>query len=258
MSTFGLIGFLANTATYSNSLITPIGSTDDAWNDLEDIGSYSGALYTVITTGTNPVFGLRPKGGSQTFAPATTNYTEFLLPCSKGTDDIIQYYKASGVTYTIRRLAYFPSSGPNATLASTASLYNWHGQKAILSRTTATSDFAVETGWAKINTEQANRGQVFGVIGRYKDINNYYLAYYKIERGATTGTIYLDKVVSGTRSNITSTAQTISDDVQHNLTFRITGTTLTVILDGSTKISTTDTSITGLGKAGIIRSYTGV
>lgn len=123
-----LFGFVSDSSTVSRSAITPIGTTDDAWNDLEDIGaSHSGAAYYFEYDSSTDIatnVGLRKKGSTDTptfpwaqVHDGSTDVRGFILYCEKGTSDTIQYYRTSSpadLPSNIYRLAYLeqPPAGP--------------------------------------------------------------------------------------------------------------------------------------------------
>lgn len=96
------------------------------------------------------------------------------------------------------------------------------------------------------------------LILRAQDSNNMYL----LRSSNTTMTIY--KRVSGTWTSLASggsvglTDNTVSPYYIATLTFSVEGTTLTGKVNGVTKVTVTDSSITNAGKAGIGLGYTAV
>ena len=162
MSTqYSLLGWLSANAVGGSTSVTPIGTTNNAWNDLEVLPTgANGAIYWIgwdldefEDTLLLPC-GLRPKGSSL----GTSSYrfdpehvvdpqeVGILLPCAAGTSNTTQYYRSSTQVPTrIIRVATFYDSGEYTTLSIDTELS--------LS-TTATVDLAPgEYGEAEIGSE---------------------------------------------------------------------------------------------------------
>jgi hypothetical protein len=90
-----------------------------------------------------------------------------------------------------------------------------------------------------------------GVVGRYVDANNWYLA----DENGSTGLCRLFKRVAGS-FQIGSTASGGSGNGD-KVTLSMVGTAIKVKRNGTTVISTTDSSFTSGGTAGIRRGYGG-
>ena len=111
-----------------------------------------------------------------------------------------------------------------------------------------TFNSARQTVGAKFATLNSNSNPRFGVVLRYQDPLNYYL----ISRlGGGTSVLQISKVVNGTETVLKSVA--LSNPVS-NTFFRLEGdaddTTLTLKLDGATKLIVTDSTFT-IGSVGI-------
>jgi len=91
-------------------------------------------------------------------------------------------------------------------------------------------------------------GGQLGVYGRLDNTNkNAYACFFNTNIG-----VQLFKYVAGTPVQLGSTAATgnWAVDSTHTLTVSMSGTTIGCQLDGATKVSVTDSSVTAAGKAG--------
>lgn len=87
-----------------------------------------------------------------------------------------------------------------------------------------------------------------GVIGRFNTAaSDYYFAYYN-----TTGAAWhLSKAISGSESSLGTSAMAYVQGQTHTLTLRMQGTTITMLVDGVSLVSVTDTALTLTQNAGI-------
>lgn len=103
-----------------------------------------------------------------------------------------------------------------------------------------------------VDADQINQG---GLVWRWQDASNFYqlLAYDSASNAGSTNIVQLKKVVANTTTQIGSNV-TVSFTRGDNHRFRVTmvETAITVYMDGNQIISTTDSSLAGPGKVGLI------
>ncbi|SDS38076.1 O-Glycosyl hydrolase [Paenibacillaceae bacterium GAS479] len=115
-----------------------------------------------------------------------------------------------------------------------------------------------DTAWtnydilADVNLKSTSNTAATGILGRYKDNNNYY--YLRLNSGESK--LQLLKKVNGTFTLLANLPQTVSLNTTYKLRLSMNGSTIKGYLNGEEKISVTDTSLTA-GKAGI-RTYSQV
>ncbi|MCM3748587.1 hypothetical protein M3223_14645 [Paenibacillus pasadenensis] len=102
---------------------------------------------------------------------------------------------------------------------------------------------------ADVNLKSTNSTAATGILGRYKDNNNYY--HLRLNSGESR--LQLLKKVNGTFTLLANLPQTVSLNTTYKLRLSMNGSTIKGYLNGEEKISVTDTGVTA-GRAGI-RSY---
>ncbi|OXM13545.1 glycoside hydrolase [Paenibacillus herberti] len=105
---------------------------------------------------------------------------------------------------------------------------------------------------ADVNLKSTSNTAATGILGRYKDNNNYY--YLRLNSGESK--LQLLKKVNGTFTLLANLPQTVSLNTTYKLRLSMNGSTIKGYLNGEEKISVTDVSLTA-GKAGI-RTYSQV
>ncbi len=94
-------------------------------------------------------------------------------------------------------------------------------------------------------------GQSAGLVTRYDGAGNMYYA--EIVAGSGTYTAYIYRIVNGVQTQLA--VQTYSGSVTGAvLEFAVSGTSLTLTLNGTTVATATDSTLMGAGSVGIISS----
>jgi hypothetical protein len=89
--------------------------------------------------------------------------------------------------------------------------------------------------------------QAGGVVVRYQDNDNYYLA----RANALENNVTFYRVVKGNRQQLAAAAQQVASGQWHTLTLKAESDRFTVSLDGKAVISATDRTFTGPGRLGL-------
>lgn len=84
------------------------------------------------------------------------------------------------------------------------------------------------------------------LIGRYQDANNFYLAGYRDTFGWQIG-----KMIGGSYTALQTTTFTMANGVNYSVEFRLDGTNLSLLVDGTVVATATDNAITAAGLAGV-------
>lgn len=127
-----------------------------------------------------------------------------------------------------------------STTASTRSLCVWNG--------TFNANNANYIVQAICKTTSASSS---GVLGRYVDSSNYYFAYIN----TFSQTVKLVKRVSGTDTEIGTYSGGYSTGTNYTLRLEMISTTLKVYVNGTERISVTDSSLTATGKPGLFSDH---
>jgi hypothetical protein len=109
---------------------------------------------------------------------------------------------------------------------------------------TGTTDGTVEVKFKPISGKEDQAG---GVVWRWKDSNNYYVA----RANALENNVSLYYTVDGSRKTIKYVNAPVSANAWHTLRVTYKGDAIGIALDGKTHIETRDTHISGAGKAGV-------
>jgi hypothetical protein len=107
-----------------------------------------------------------------------------------------------------------------------------------------TTDGVVEVKFKPLSGKEDQAG---GVVWRWKDSNNYYIA----RANALENNVSLYYTVDGSRKTIKYVNAPVAANAWHTLRVTYKGDAITVALDGKTYIETRDTHITGAGKSGV-------
>lgn len=92
-------------------------------------------------------------------------------------------------------------------------------------------------------------GESFGLIARYVDSSNYYVAFVLTAVGTDIG---IFKMVAGVPTDLTSSdLDNDFNTAAHDVRFEVQGTALRLYIDDVLQLSTTDSTYTAAGKAGI-------
>ncbi|WP_204787655.1 hypothetical protein [Paenibacillus oryzisoli] len=127
--------------------------------------------------------------------------------------------------------AYKQSTNTAAEAVTTTGNTNW-------------TDYNIQ---ADVNLKSSTNGAASGIIGRYKDNNNYYLL------RLSTNQIQLLKKVNGTFTTVASKAYTVSLNTVYNLKLSMKGSSFVGSVNGIDELMVNDSSIT-TGKIGL-RTY---
>jgi hypothetical protein len=109
---------------------------------------------------------------------------------------------------------------------------------------TGTADGMVEVKFKPLSGKEDQAG---GVVWRWKDSNNYYVA----RANALEQNVSLYYTVDGSRKTIQYVNAPGAANAWHTLRVTYKGDAIQVVLDGKTYIETRDTHISGPGKAGV-------
>lgn len=109
---------------------------------------------------------------------------------------------------------------------------------------TSTADGTVEVKFKPISGKEDQAG---GVVWRWKDGNNYYVA----RANALENNVSLYYTVNGVRKTLKYVDAPVAPNAWHTLQVTYQGNVIEVALDGKTYIDTKDAHISGPGKAGV-------
>jgi hypothetical protein len=143
---------------------------------------------------------------------------------------------SNGLSFTLDGAGAVGDNGPSS------SLYNYLTANA----TYSTADYDVTATFSTFNTAGASR--MIGLLARYQDTNNFYLAW--IEDGTGTNDVRIYSCVAGTCTKISSTEDTnpTANDV---FVLELRGNQIGLKKNGAYVINPiTDSSISAAGKAG--------
>lgn len=107
-----------------------------------------------------------------------------------------------------------------------------------------TADGLVEVKFKPISGKEDQAG---GLVWRWKDANNYYVA----RANALEQNVSLYYTVDGARQTIKYVNAPVAADAWHTLRVTYKSNAIQVVLDGKTYIETRDAHISGPGKAGV-------
>ena len=130
-------------------------------------------------------------------------------------------------------------SKPNVVKQSGVGDYPWCALK-----TASFVDGHVEV---KLKAVSGRRDQAGGVMWRWKDGNNYYIA----RANALENNVSLYYTVNGRRNTIKYVDAPVAKNTWHTLRVDFTGTSIKVSLNGKTYIDVNDNRITGAGAVGM-------
>lgn len=151
--------------------------------------------------------------------------------------------------------AYTPETGGSfAYLNSTGTVLSASGQLrgdasstmlATVSTVPASANYSVR---ADVSYATSTSDTLMGVMGRVLDVSNYYSAFYE----AIAGTFTLAKNVAGTPTILGSAyTDVFGIGVVRTVELRMVGTSIKVFINGISRISVVDSSLTLAGKAGV-------
>jgi len=89
--------------------------------------------------------------------------------------------------------------------------------------------------------------QAGGVVVRYQDADNYYLA----RANALENNVTFYRVIKGNRQQLAAAGQQVAPGQWHSLALKAEGDRFTVVLDGKPAIMATDRTFTGQGRVGL-------
>ena len=130
-------------------------------------------------------------------------------------------------------------SAPNALVQSGHGTFPWCVKEAA-----ALADGYVEVKFKPISGKEDQAG---GVVWRWKDGNNYYVA----RANALENNVSLYYTANGRRNTIKYVNAPVPRDVWHTLRVDFAGVAIRVTLDGKTYIDLKDTRIAGAGAVGV-------
>jgi hypothetical protein len=140
--------------------------------------------------------------------------------------------------WTVEAAAGAPSP-PNVLQQSGSATFPWCVKDDI-----ASADGRVEVRFKPVAGKQDQAG---GVVWRWKDRDNYYVA----RANALEGNVALYRTTKGVRHTITSQDAFVAPNIWHLLRVEFRGRAISVSLDGKTYIDTQDSHLAGAGKAGV-------
>ncbi|MES2069310.1 MAG: hypothetical protein V4488_03105 [Pseudomonadota bacterium] len=108
----------------------------------------------------------------------------------------------------------------------------------------AIADGAVEVKFKPVSGQEDQAG---GLVWRWKDGNNYYVA----RANALEGNVSLYHTTSGSRRTIAYKDAPVAPGVWHALRVEFKGESIRVLLDGKAYLQLDDSHIRGTGKAGV-------
>ena len=110
-------------------------------------------------------------------------------------------------------------------------------------------DVALTDGWVEVRFRpiEGREDQAGGVIWRFKDGDNYYVA----RANALENNVSLYHTTAGSRRTIQYKEAPVAGNVWHTLRVDFKGAHIRVALDGKVTIELDDTHIQGAGKAGV-------
>jgi hypothetical protein len=111
------------------------------------------------------------------------------------------------------------------------------------------NDVALADGWVEVKFRplSGREDQAGGVVWRWKDGDNYYVA----RANALEDNVSLYHTTAGLRRTIQYCDAPVAKDVWHTLRVDFKGAAIRVSLDGKAYIALHDTHIQGVGKAGV-------
>lgn len=116
--------------------------------------------------------------------------------------------------------------------------------QSVLSR----DDFTTVDGYCEVDCDQASNG---GLVLRYVDDNNYYMATLRDDAATGGNNITLYRRVGGSFTSFDSANLTWTRGDPHVVRFEVEGDALRVYFDGGLVIDATDSNISSAGKIGI-------
>ncbi len=140
--------------------------------------------------------------------------------------------------WTVEADASAPSR-PNVLKQSGSADFPWCVKDNI-----AIADGAVEVKFKPVSGKEDQAG---GVVWRWKDGNNYYVA----RANALEGNVSLYHTTNGSRKTISYKDAPVAPGVWHILRVEFKGMAILVLLDGKAYIQLDDSHIAGAGKAGV-------
>jgi hypothetical protein len=110
-------------------------------------------------------------------------------------------------------------------------------------------DVALTDGWVEVKFRplSGREDQAGGVVWRFKDGDNYYVA----RANALENNVSLYHTTAGSRRTIQYRDAPVAKDTWHTLRVDFKGAAIRVVLDGKTYIDLQDTHIQGAGRAGV-------
>jgi hypothetical protein len=132
-----------------------------------------------------------------------------------------------------------PPSRPNVLKQAGTATFPW-----CVRNDTQAADGSVEVKFKPISGKENQAG---GVVWRWKDGNNYYVA----RANALENNVSLYYTVNGSRKTITYADAPVAPNTWHTLRVTYQGDVIQVVLDGKTYIEIRDTHISGPGKSGV-------
>jgi hypothetical protein len=111
------------------------------------------------------------------------------------------------------------------------------------------NDSALDDGWVEVKFRPlaGREDQAGGVVWRWKDGDNYYVA----RANALENNLSLYHMTRGSRRTIEYRDAPVANGAWHTLRVEFKGASIRVSLDGKTYIDRNDTNIAGLGKVGV-------
>jgi hypothetical protein len=167
----------------------------------------------------------------------TVNFDRF-SPGPLPTEWVCGVTGSGGSRWTVEPDAGAPSQ-PNAVKQSGVGDFPWCALK-----TVSMSDGYVEV---KFKPLSGRRDQAGGVMWRWKDGNDYYVA----RANALENNVSLYYTANGRRNTIKYVDAPVPRNVWHTLRVEFSGAAIKVALDGKTYIEVKDTHITGAGAVGM-------
>ena len=101
--------------------------------------------------------------------------------------------------------------------------------------------------WTHFQTRSGEVDQAAGIVVRYQDPRNYYLA----RANSLEGNVRFYKIVDGTRKQLGSALTSVTPKVWHKLLVEARGAKFRIEYDGSTLFTVEDETITRGGKSGL-------
>jgi hypothetical protein len=167
----------------------------------------------------------------------TINFDSF-TPGSLPSDWLCGVTGTGGWRWVVQPAADAPSR-PNVLKQSGVGDFPW----------CALQNESIENGFVQVTFKplSGRRDQAGGVLWRWKDGNNYYVA----RANALENNVSLYYTTNGHRYTIKYVDARVAKDVWHTLRVEFAGSTIKVMLDGKVHIDVRDTHITGGGGVGV-------